>query len=122
MSTATDALIVELSSQLMMPGLRRQYEEIARNARPWLVGSLVVMVVTGVPLFLSESIRCYYNPPFWWKMQFFAAALVFTFTVHRRVARADEDRVGPIWGKLVAVVSLALWFGVGFSGRWISFY
>lgn len=96
--------------------------DIARDAHPWLVGSLVVMIATGVPLFMSESIRCYYSPPFWWKMQFLAVAIVYTFTVRRKVARADPERVGPLWGKLVGLVSLALWFGVAFSGRWISFY
>ena len=64
----------------------------------------------------------YYSPPFWWKMRFLLLAALFTFTVRHRVARADETRVGPIWGKLVALVSLGLWFGVGFSGRWIAFY
>jgi hypothetical protein len=29
--------------------------------------------------------------------------------------------VRPIWFKLVALVSLALWFGVGGGGRWIGF-
>ena len=30
-------------------------------------------------------------------------------------------RVRPHWLKLVAVVSLALWFGVGAGGRWIGY-
>jgi hypothetical protein len=46
---------------------------------------------------------------------------VFTFTVRRKVALADESRVRPIWSKLVAVVSVALWSGVGIGGRWIGF-
>ena len=95
---------------------------LARNAHPWLVGSLAVMLTTGIMLFLSESIRCYYSPPFWTKMEFLLVAILFTFTVRRKVALADEKRVGPIWGRVVAFVSLALWFGVGFSGRWIAFY
>jgi len=50
-----------------------------------------------------------------------ALALVFTFTVRMKVTMADEGRVRPRWLKLVALVSLALWFGVGASGRWIGF-
>ena len=42
--------------------------------------------------------------------------------LRRKVAAASETSVRPLWGKLVALVSLALWFGVGFSGRWIAFY
>jgi len=41
--------------------------------------------------------------------------------VRRKVALADEGRVGPLWSRLVAVVSVALWSGVGIGGRWIGF-
>jgi uncharacterized membrane protein YhdT len=103
-------------------GLRRQsINDVAREAQPWLIGSLIVMVVTGAALFVSEPTKCYYSFPFWWKMTSLALVLVFTFTVRRRIALADEVRVRPIWYKLVALVSLALWFGVGSGGRWIGF-
>ena len=114
-------LVVDL--RLLGLGLRHQpVAQLARSAHPWLVGSLAVMLTTGISLFLSESIRCYYSPPFWTKMELLLVAILFTFTVRRKVALADEKRVGPIWGRVVAFVSLALWFGVGFSGRWIAFY
>ena len=114
-------LIVDL--RLLGLGLRRQtVTQIARDAQPWLIGSLAMMLVTGILLFLSESIKCYYSPPFWCKMTFLPLAIIFALTVRRKVAAADENRVGPVWGKLVALVSLGLWFGVGFSGRWIAFY
>ncbi len=114
-------LVVDL--RLIGFGLRHQpVAQLARSAHPWLVGSLAVMLTTGISLFLSESIRCYYSPPFWTKMELLLVAILFTFTVRRKIALADEKRVGPIWGRVVAFVSLALWFGVGFSGRWIAFY
>jgi hypothetical protein len=48
-------------------------------------------------------------------------AIVFTFTVRRKVASANEARVGPLWGKLVGLVSVTLWSVVGAAGRWIGF-
>ncbi len=114
-------LVVDM--RLLGLGLRRQpVALLSRDARPFLVGSLLVMLITGILLFTSESIRCYYSPPFWWKMRFLLFAIIFTFTVRQRVVRADETRVGPLWGKLVGLISLSLWFGVGLSGRWIAFY
>jgi hypothetical protein len=113
-------LIVDL--RLIGLGLRGQpVRELARDAQPWLIGSLVVMIATGVPLFLSESIKCYYSPAFWTKMTVLPLAILFTFTVRRKVAMADAMRVGPLWTKLVAFVSLSLWFTVGAAGRWIGF-
>ena len=55
------------------------------------------------------------------KMTSLLLAIIFTFTVRRKVALADEGRVGPLWSRLVAVVSVALWSGVGIGGRWIGF-
>jgi hypothetical protein len=113
-------LIVDL--RLLGFGLRTQpIADIAREARPWLVGSLIVMVVTGVGLFLSEPMKCYASTAFAVKMTCLALVLVFTFTVRMKVTMADEGRVRPPWLKLVALVSLALWFGVAASGRWIGF-
>jgi hypothetical protein len=95
--------------------------EVAKEAQPWLVGSLIVMLVTGVFLFISEPTKCYYSVPFWWKMASLALATTFTFTVRRRAALAEEARMRPLYYKLVALASLMLWSGVGAGGRWIGF-
>jgi hypothetical protein len=79
------------------------------------------MLVTGVALFLSEPVKCYYSTPFWVKISSLALAMTFSFTVRRKITLADESRVQPIWYKVVALVSLSLWFGVGAGGRWIGF-
>src|SRR3954462_7420028 len=47
---------------------RESATHVARNAQPWFMGSLAVMLVSGVFLFSSEAVKCYYNPPFWAKM------------------------------------------------------
>ena len=113
-------LLVDL--RMLGFGLRDQrIAEIARAAFPWLVGSLVVMLLTGIGLFLSEPMKLYYSRPFWVKMISLGLAMLFTFTIRRRVTMADETRTRPIWFKLVALVSLALWSGVGGGGRWIGF-
>lgn len=113
-------LVVDL--RLLGLGLRRQsVAQLARDAQPWLIGSLIVMITTGTLLFTSEAIKCYYHAAFWVKMTSLFLAIVFTFTVQRKVTTADETRVGPLWGKVVALVSVMLWSGVGIGGRWIGF-
>ena len=113
-------LLVDL--RLLGLGLRRQtIQDLARDAQPWLIGSLLVMLTTGVALFLSEPTKCYYSTPFWVKMTCLLLAIVFTFTVRRNVTMAAGTRGRPLRDTLVGLVSLALWFGVGASGRWIGF-
>jgi hypothetical protein len=113
-------LIVDL--RLLGFGIRSQrIAEVARDAQPWLIGSLLVMLVTGVLLATSEPIKCYYSTPFRVKMLCLALGTIFAFTVRRRVTLAGEGRVRPLWLKLVGLVSLSLWFGVGAGGRWIGF-
>jgi hypothetical protein len=111
-------LVVDL--RLLGLGLRAQpISGLASQVHPWLVGSLAAIITTGILMFLSESLKCYYSPPFWYKMGFLLSAIVFAFTVRRRVL---AGRARPIQNRLTAIISLALWFGVGFSGRWIAFY
>jgi hypothetical protein len=114
--------VLVLDLRLVGFGLRGQsIRQVARDAHPWLVGSLVAMFATGVPLFLSESVKCYHNTSFWVKMAALAAAILFTFTIRRKVAMADEARVWRGAHKAVGLVSIALWFTVAAAGRWIGF-
>lgn len=115
--------VLAVDMRLLGFGLRGQpAAELARMLYPWMAGALAASIATGIPMFLSEAIKCYYSPPFWYKMCFLVAAASFTLTVRRKVACAEPGRVPLFLVRLTAAVSLALWFGVGFSGRWIAFY
>lgn len=112
-------LIVDL--RLLGLGLRDQpVAATARAVWPWLVGALVGMAVTGIPLFVSEAVKCYYNPSFRVKMSVLPVALLFTVLVRQRVALGLHANP-TTRGRLVAAVSLALWFTVAAAGRWIGF-
>ncbi len=50
-----------------------------------MIGALAMMILTGVPLFLSEPIKCYYNDSFWVKMTTLPIAIAFAFTIRARV-------------------------------------
>ena len=113
-------LIVDL--KLLGFGIRTQsVAEVARDAQKWFLGSWLVMIVTGLLLFWSEPQKLYYSTPFMVKMTCLLLGTIFALTVRRRVAFAGEGRVSPLTMKLVALVSLTLWFGVGAGGRWIGF-
>jgi hypothetical protein len=116
------AAVLLVDMRLLGLGLRRQpVAQLARDAQPWFIISLLIMLPTGFLLFMSEAIKCYYHIAFWVKMTCLFLAIVFTFTIRRQVAMADETRINPIWYKVVALISLGLWSGVGWGGRWIGF-
>ncbi len=116
--TAGAVLLVDL--RLLGFGLNRQpVAQLWASAQPWLLGSLTLMLASGFPLFLSESMKCYYSIPFWIKMTCLFLALLFTFTILRRVVQTGvtSERLG----RAIALLSLGLWFGVAWGGRWIGF-
>ena len=115
--------VLAVDMRLLGVGLQAQPSaELVRKLEPWMTWALVTSIVTGLLMFLSEAIKCYFSPPFWYKMTLLLLASLFAFTIRRNVALAEPGRVSPLLMKLTAVVSMALWFGVGFSGRWIAFY
>lgn len=114
--------ILLVDFRLLGLGLRdRAVSELARDARPWMIAAVVAMVLTGVPLFLSEPIKCYYSTAFWIKMTTLPIALVFAFTVRTRVTRSESVRNTARRQQLVGALSIALWFTVAAAGRWIGF-
>ena len=103
-------------------GLKRySVAELARDARPYMIGAIAMMIATGVPLFLAEAVKCYYNQSFWVKMTTLAIALVFTFTIRTRVTRSESVRNTARRQMLVGALSIALWVTVAAAGRWIGF-
>ena len=98
----------------------RPVSQVARDAQPWLVWGFIGLLVTGVPQMMQNAIREYYSIFFWIKMGFMALALIFTFTLRWWVTQADEQRVGPVWRKVVGLVSITLWTTVTVGARLIG--
>ena len=95
--------------------------ELSREVYPWMTGSLAVMLVSGFLLFSSEAVKMYGNRAFRAKMVALALAIIFNFTLYRRMTMADETQVSPARQRLAALVSLVLWAGVGLAGRAIGY-
>ena len=95
--------------------------KLAGNAQPWLLGGIAVMTASGIPLFMSESIKAYYSFAFWVKMASLALVLIYTFTLRRRITSSDRILDTPRISRAMALLSLTLWFGVAWGGRWIGF-
>jgi uncharacterized membrane protein YhdT len=118
--TAGAMLVVNL--RLLGVGLTKQpVAQLAAGAEPWLILGVAMMIVSGVPLFLAESIKCLYSFAFWIKMGCLLLVLLFTFTAYRHVTRTKSASDRTSTARSAAVISLLLWAGVAWGGRWIGF-
>jgi hypothetical protein len=97
----------------------RPVDEVARGARPWLIGGLLALVLTGIPQMMSNASREYYSEFFWYKMSALAFGLVWTFTLRARVTR--RATAGAL-AKVVALVSVATWISVIVFARLIGLF
>jgi len=112
--------VLLLDLRLLGFGLQQKpVSYVARQLEPWLVSAIAVMVATGVPLFLSEAVKCFHSEAFRLKMVALALALAFTFGVRNPLAKSQP--LPARWNRAVAACSLALWLTVATAGRWIGF-
>ena len=101
-------------------GLRKETAaRILRYTEPWTLIALVFVVFSGLMLFLSQADIYLVNQIFPLKMYILIAALIYNFTVHRKVAKMENPP--PVLNKLVAVISLLLWVSVVFGGIFTGF-
>ena len=114
------ATVIILNMRLLGIGFRGDpVAALARDLRPWMVGSLVVMLISGFLLFSTEAVKMYGNWAFQLKMLFLLLAVLFTFTVHRRATSRDDISASLRW--TAVIVSLLLWLGVGLGERALGY-
>lgn len=92
---------------------------ILRYTERWTIFALVFVVFSGFALFLSQTGIYRINPIFPLKMYVLVAALIYNFTIHRKVTTMDHPP--PALSKAVAIVSLLLWTAVVFGGIFTGF-
>ena len=109
--------IVDL--RLLGIGMRRQTaSQLAADLDPWTRSGFAVMLITGPLMFSADAVAYHNNPAFQFKMTCLLLALLFHFTIHRKVTRSD---VSPTAARLAGGLSLALWTAVVGGGRMIAF-
>lgn len=100
-------------------GMRREKAaELAQDTWLWTLSALIVVIFSGLLLFSSDPDMYYLNMSFVLKMICLVLAIVFNYTVHRRVVLRGAS---PAVSKVVACTSLLLWAGVVFGGIFIAF-
>jgi hypothetical protein len=98
--------------------LRQKAPELAKALAPWTLFGLVTVLLSGPLLFSSDPDMYYLNRSFQIKMVLLLLAIVFHFTIRRKLLRGE---LSTGLNGLVAGISLALWTSVIFGGIFIAF-
>ena len=110
--------ILIMSLTILGWGLKTPVAELYKSAHRYLNAAVIVLLITGVLLGVSEPVKLYGRQAFWVKMISLAIALVVTYFVFNPLVRqgASGARV-----RSVTVLTLAAWLLVAMAGRWIGF-
>jgi hypothetical protein len=116
-------LIIDLRL-LGLASTQRSFTAIAADVFKWTWLAFVVTVMTGALMFVTNASTYYNSAYFRAKMALLVLSgvnmLAFELTARRSVHIWDRE-VAPAAGRAVAVLSLAIWIGVIFLGRWVGF-
>ena len=99
--------------------------EITRRFLPMIWPILVILLSTGSLLIIGEPRRSLLNSTFYLKMTLLAVAIVLTVALQRSTSSSpnfwERNRSRRIAGRLAASVSILVWCGILFAGRWIAY-
>jgi putative copper export protein len=99
--------------------------EVARRFLPAIWPVLLILLITGSLLVVGEPRRSLLNSTFYLKMALLAVAVMLTAGLQRSISSSptswDKDRTRRVAGRFAATVSILVWCGILFAGRWIAY-
>ena len=92
--------------------------QLAKDLAPWTLWGLAAALTSGPLIWTSDPNMYLNNYGFLFKMAVLTVAILYHYTVRRKVASMDPS-IGL--GATVGVVSILLWVSVVFGGIFIAF-
>ena len=109
-------LIVSLT--VLGVGLRISAAELYKSAHRYMNAAVVVLLITGILLGISEPVKLYGRQAFWVKMISLAVALAVTYGAFNPMVKRGTTGLGV---RSIAALTMAAWLMVAMAGRWIGF-
>ena len=99
--------------------------DMARRFLPTIWPVLLILLVTGSLLIVGEPRRSLLNSTFYLKMALLVVAIALTAGLQRTISSSpnfwDRDLARRVAGRFAATVSILVWCGILFAGRWIAY-
>jgi len=117
MSVGTIAIV---DFRLLGIELRKQTAaQLLKETSLWTLAGLIITISAGLVIMTTDPVAYYLNWSFRYKMIALVVAIIFNYTIHRKVVQSDSS--SPGMRKFVALVSLTLWISIVFSGLFYAF-
>ena len=97
--------------------------DVAQRFLPLIWPVLLVQLLSGSLLIIGEPRRALLNTTFYLKMALLLVAIALTAGLQRWLVstRWESSRGRRVAGRLAAVLSILVWCGILFAGRWIAY-
>jgi hypothetical protein len=99
-------------------GLKVPAAELYKSSRYFMNGAVLMLLITGILLGVSEPVKLYGRQAFWVKMISLVIALGVTYFAFNPLVRRGGNG-GVV--RSVAVLTMSAWLMVAMAGRWIGF-
>jgi hypothetical protein len=117
--------IAVLDLRLLGFSRRLSVRALAAHALPWTIGSFVLILPSGLAMFVAHATDLMGNPVFVLKICLVMAAginaAVFHVGVFRGSAAWDVDAMPPLTARAAAALSILLWISVIACGRLLAY-
>ena len=97
---------------------KRSPAELLKATSLWTLIGLIVVITSGMVIFTTDPLSYYYNNAFRYKILALVVAILFNYTIHRKVAMSDSP---PAVNAMVGGLSLLLWISIVFAGIFYAF-
>ena len=103
----------------------RSVTEVVGTHVPWMWRALAVLAITGILQTITEPVRQFITPIFWYKMLLIVVVAILTARFARQVranaAQWDAPATRPASARNFALLSTAIWVTVVIFGRFIGY-
>lgn len=115
------ALMFDL--RLLGSARRLAVGSLANYLLPWSRKGLILVIPSGILLFITNSTTLAYNPVFWMKMSLLVVAALNALFFHRvtRITFSPEMQLTPVTAKVNAIISLVSWLTIIACGRLLAY-
>lgn len=101
------------------------FSKVNEKILPYTIAGFIIMILTGVVLFLAKPMDYYHSMWFRLKMIFLLVAAVNIFIFHHKVEKTRDEwdtalnPPNPV--KISAIISMVSWLLIILFGRWIAY-